>query len=75
MYATSMAMAVTMLVSLLFFGLRPGLQMLLGTLTSAISIFLYYVSPASLSAPAFQVTALLLALSRCSTFERNVMGL
>eukprot|EP00884_Botryococcus_braunii_P003112 jgi/Botrbrau1/12801/Bobra.117_1s0017.2 len=53
-YATSMAMFVTMVVSLLFFALRPGLQLILGAFTASISIVLYYISPATLSAIAFQ---------------------
>jgi hypothetical protein len=44
-YATSMAMLVTTVVSVLFFGLQPSLQLLLGIVTASISLALYYVSP------------------------------
>ena len=47
-YATSMAMLVTTVVSVLFFGLQPSLQLLLGIVTASISLVLYYVSPALL---------------------------
>ncbi|KAK9845405.1 hypothetical protein WJX81_005725 [Elliptochloris bilobata] len=49
-YATSMAMLVTMAVSVAFFGLEPSLQLLLGILTAGISLALYYVPPATLAA-------------------------
>lgn len=47
-YATSMAMLVTLLVSVAFFGLSPSLQLLLGILTASISLLLYYVPPGRL---------------------------
>ena len=47
-YATSMAMLVTTVVSVLFFALQPSLQLLLGIVTASISLVLYYVSPALL---------------------------
>lgn len=45
-----MAMLVTMIVSVAFFSLEPSLQLLLGILTAAISLALYYVPPATLAA-------------------------
>ena len=45
-----MAMLVTMAVSVAFFSLAPSLQLLLGILTAAISLALYYVPPATLAA-------------------------
>ncbi len=47
-YATSMAMLVTTVASVLFFGLQPSLQLLLGIITASISLVLYYVSPSVL---------------------------
>lgn len=47
-YATSMAMLVTTVVSVLFFGLQPNLQLLLGIMTASMSLVLYYVSPSVL---------------------------
>ncbi len=47
-YATSMAMVVTMLVSVVLFQLVPSLQMLLGIATASISLVLYYLPPAKL---------------------------
>ena len=44
-YATSMAMLVTMLVSVALFGLSPTLQLGLGIATASISLVLYYGSP------------------------------
>ena len=44
-YATSMAMVVTMLVSIGLFALVPSLQMLLGIATASISLVLYYLPP------------------------------
>ena len=41
-YATSMAMVVTMVVSVVLFSLVPSLQMLLGITTASISLILYY---------------------------------
>ena len=43
-YATSMAMLVTMVVSLLLFGQTPTLQLLLGILTATASLQMYYMS-------------------------------
>ena len=45
-----MAMLVTMVISVAFFSLEPSLQLLLGILTAAISLALYYVPPATLAA-------------------------
>lgn len=47
-YATSMAMVVTMVVSIVLFSLIPSLQMLLGITTASISLILYYFPPNSL---------------------------
>ena len=47
-YATSMAMLVTMLISVALFGLSPTLQLGLGIATASISLVLYYGSPATL---------------------------
>ena len=47
-YATSMAMVVTMLVSMGLFALVPSLQMLLGIATASISLVLYYLPPRTL---------------------------
>lgn len=47
-YATSMAMLVTAVVSVLFFGLAPSMQLVLGILTASISLVLYYISPSML---------------------------
>ena len=47
-YATSMAMLVTMLVSIALFGLSPTLQLGLGIATASISLVLYYGTPALL---------------------------
>ena len=44
-YATSMAMVVTMLVSMGLFALVPSLQMLLGIATASMSLVLYYLPP------------------------------
>ena len=49
-YATSMAMVVTMAVSIVLFALVPSLQMLLGISTASISLILYYFPPSSLLA-------------------------
>ncbi|KAK9805243.1 hypothetical protein WJX72_008374 [[Myrmecia] bisecta] len=49
-YATSMAMLVTMVVSVLLFGLAPSLQLVLGILTASISLVLYYLNPGVLAA-------------------------
>ena len=43
-----MAMLVTLVVSVAFFGLAPSLQLVLGILTASISLVLYYVSPSVL---------------------------
>ena len=43
-----MAMLVTTVVSVLFFGLQPNLQLLLGIMTASMSLVLYYVSPSVL---------------------------
>lgn len=45
-YATSMAMLVTMAASVALFGLEPSLQLALGIATAIISLMLYYL-PAS----------------------------
>ena len=42
-YATSMAMLVTMVVSILLFGQNPTLQLLLGILTATASLQMYYM--------------------------------
>lgn len=47
-YATSMAMLVTAVVSVIFFELAPSLQLVLGILTASISLVLYYISPSVL---------------------------
>lgn len=47
-YATSMAMLVTAVVSVVFFELAPSLQLVLGILTASISLVLYYISPSVL---------------------------
>ncbi|CAL8470883.1 g10425 [Coccomyxa elongata] len=47
-YATSMAMLVTAVVSVIFFELAPSLQLVLGILTASISLVLYYISPSLL---------------------------
>lgn len=47
-YATSMAMLVTTVVSVVFFELAPSLQLVLGILTASISLVLYYISPSAL---------------------------
>jgi solute carrier family 35 (UDP-sugar transporter), member A1/2/3 len=49
-YATSMAMLVTMVVSVAVFDLRPTLQLFLGIVTASISLALYYVQPQVLAA-------------------------
>ena len=49
-YATSMAMVVTMVVSIALFSLVPSLQLMLGITTASISLVLYYVSPSMLLA-------------------------
>ena len=46
-YATSMSMLVTTVVSIALFGLAPSLQLYLGIATASISLSLYYM-PASL---------------------------
>ena len=47
-YSTSMAMLVTMLFSIFLFDISPNLQLLLGILTSSISLRLYYFDTAEL---------------------------
>ncbi len=47
-YATSMAMLVTAVVSVIFFDLAPSLQLVLGILTASISLVLYYITPSVL---------------------------
>ena len=49
-YATSMAMVVTMVVSVLLFALVPSMQLLLGISTASISLILYYFPPSTLLA-------------------------
>mmetsp|Transcript_20867 Transcript_20867/g.62797 ORF Transcript_20867/g.62797 Transcript_20867/m.62797 type:complete len:334 (+) Transcript_20867:371-1372(+) len=49
-YATSMAMLVTMVVAVAAFGLAPTLQLGLGIATAMISLVLYYLPPAALVA-------------------------
>ncbi|PSC76361.1 CMP-sialic acid transporter 1 isoform X1 [Micractinium conductrix] len=49
-YATSLAMLLTTLVSISFFGLAPTLQMALGIVVASCSVVLYYVPPAALAA-------------------------
>jgi len=48
-YSTSMAMVVTMALSVFIFGIAPTLQMTLGIITASCSLLLYYMSPADLS--------------------------
>ncbi|GAB4822763.1 hypothetical protein N2152v2_009809 [Parachlorella kessleri] len=48
-YATSLAMLLTTVVSILCFGLEPTLPLGLGILVASISVVLYYVSPARLA--------------------------
>ena len=43
-----MAMLVTMLISVAFFGLSPTLQLGLGIATASISLVLYYGTPSAL---------------------------
>ena len=43
-YATSMAMLVTMVVSILLFGQTPTLQLLLGIFTATASLQMYYMT-------------------------------
>ncbi|KAL4853620.1 CMP-sialic acid transporter 1 [Chlorella vulgaris] len=50
-YATSLAMLLTTLVSIAFFSLQPTLQMALGIVIASCSVVLYYVPPAALAAP------------------------
>ena len=47
-YATSVAMLVTMVVSIALFGLQPTLQMGLGITTASMSLVLYYAPPSFL---------------------------
>lgn len=49
-YATSLAMLLTTLVSIAFFSLQPTLQMGLGIVVASSSVVLYYVPPATLGA-------------------------
>lgn len=49
-YATSMAMLVTMAASVALFGLEPSLQLALGIATAIISLILYYLPPSALVA-------------------------
>lgn len=48
-YATSLAMLLTTLVSIARFGTQPTLQMGLGILVASVSVVLYYVPPAQLA--------------------------
>ena len=48
-YATSLAMLLTTLVSIARFGTQPTLQMGLGILVASVSVILYYVPPAQLA--------------------------
>ncbi|KAK9832370.1 hypothetical protein WJX74_007893 [Apatococcus lobatus] len=50
-FATSMAMLVTTLVSVAAFGLQPSLQMILGMTTASISLILYYMGPSLVKLP------------------------
>ena len=50
-FATSMAMLVTTLVSVAAFGLQPSLQMILGMTTASISLVLYYMGPSLIKLP------------------------
>lgn len=50
-FATSMAMLVTTLVSVAAFGLQPSLQMILGMMTASISLILYYMGPSLVKLP------------------------
>lgn len=56
-YATSMAMVVTMVVSVALFALVPSLQMLLGITTASISLMLYYFPPSTLAGEALDGSA------------------
>lgn len=49
-YATSMAMLVTMVASVVLFGLQPTLQLALGIATASISLVLYYLPASALVA-------------------------
>lgn len=51
-YATSMAMLVTMLASVALFDLAPSMQLGLGIATASISLMLYYLPPSALAATA-----------------------
>ena len=44
-YATSLAMLLTTLISIAFFGLSPSLQLGLGIITASCSVMLYYGNP------------------------------
>ena len=50
-FATSMAMLVTTLVSVAAFGLQPSLHMILGMTTASISLVLYYMGPSLVKLP------------------------
>jgi UDP-sugar transporter A1/2/3 len=49
-YATSLAMLLTTLISISFFNVPPTLQLLLGIIIASSSVVLYYVSPQALAA-------------------------
>lgn len=47
-YSTSMAMLVTMVVSIFLFDIAPNLQLILGIITASLSLHLYYLNPTDL---------------------------
>mmetsp|Transcript_52443 Transcript_52443/g.166799 ORF Transcript_52443/g.166799 Transcript_52443/m.166799 type:complete len:129 (+) Transcript_52443:70-456(+) len=47
-YSTSMAMLVTMVVSIFLFGISPNMQLVLGIITASASLQLYYMQPRDL---------------------------
>ena len=47
-YSTSMAMMVTMVVSVFVFDIAPNLQLVLGIITASMSLQLYYINPLDL---------------------------
>ena len=55
-YSTSMAMLVTMLLSIFLFDIAPSLQLLLGILTSSISLRLYYYDISELNSEVNKVS-------------------
>ena len=47
-YSTSMAMMVTMVLSVFLFDIAPNLQLVLGIITASMSLQLYYINPLDL---------------------------